>query len=306
MTREQLNYPCPKCHEQSLDPLECTRCGVIFAKFREAEMRPSRITDTGATSGRFDELPVAVRVALLPALLGLSWLLIQVPLFQTLAWTFGSIPFHEIGHAVFAWLGGRKAFPIGAVVPFASFTTWSNERSYLLALIFQGLAGWGTLKLWRGGFVMPALALGAFLLTMLRMTYVMPFEQTEKYAILGGIVGEFAVTGTVILLFFYRLPERLRWDFFRFIALPPACLGLVSSFKMWAAISAGTQPLPRGSMLVGRSDSNGDIDRLINLHGWTETGLISFMTQLRWAVLGLIAAHYLYGLVRPHDHNAPR
>jgi hypothetical protein len=242
--------------------------------------------------------------------MGLSWLLIQVPLFRALAFTFGTIPFHELGHALFAWLGGRRAFPIGALVPFAGFTTWSNERSYLLALIFQGLAGWGTLKLWRAGSVVPALALGTILIAMLRMTYGMPFEQTENYAILGGIVGEFAITGAVILLFFYRLPDRLRWDFFRFIALLPACLGFVSSFGMWAAISAGTQPLPRGSMLVGRSDSNGDIDRLINLHGWTEAGLISLMTQLRWAVLALIVAHYLFQLLprrsQPQADSAPR
>jgi hypothetical protein len=230
--------------------------------------------------------------------MGLSWLLIQVPLFRAIAFAFGSIPFHELGHALFAWLGGRRAIPIGAIVPFAAYTVWSQERVYMLALLFQGLAGWGVLKLWLGKFRIPALALGAVLIAMLHMTYIMPFEQTEKYAILGGIAGEFIISGATILLFHHPLPDRLRWDFFRFIAVIPACVGFVSSFRLWSAVSAGTAPLPRGTLLVSRSDSNGDIDRLISLHGWTEASLISFMDELRWWVLALIIAQYFHDLAR--------
>lgn len=269
-------------------------------------MSPQRAPDAGGATGRFDELPLALRAGLLPALLGGSWLLIQVPLFRVLARSFCSIPFHELGHAFFAWLGGRRAIPTGVFVPNAAFTYWTHERSYWLAILFQGLAGWGTLKLWRGGFAVPALALGGVLMAMLRMTYGIPLDRVEGYSVLGGIAGEFLLTGAVIALFHHRLPDRLRWDFFRFLPLVPACMGFVTSFTSWAAIAAGTQPLPRGSLLWGPDDSNGDIDLLLRLHGWTEASLISFMTQLRWAVLVLIAVYYITGVFKPARRpNAP-
>lgn|GEM_PF-7078607 len=54
---------------------------------------------------------------------------------------FVSIPTHEMGHAIVAWLGGRFALPLGAWIPMAGFTSvsciWIITAHYATFLLIQ-------------------------------------------------------------------------------------------------------------------------------------------------------------------------
>lgn len=178
------------------------------------------------------------------------------------------IQFHELGHALVAWLSSRAALPL----PFG-FTFWREERStftglcvvFLLALLF--------VKADRErrpfGVVLSALAIIAWVL----LTFVVSNERCTIWIIAGGVAGEFALTGLAMIAFLFPLPDRLRWDFFRLLVLPVATFAWVSSARRWIGVARGTEPLPLGSILGSPGDLSGDLDRLIHVYGWTEAGI---------------------------------
>lgn len=226
------------------------------------------------------------------------WGLSRAPLFRVMLFAFCQIPFHEMGHAVAAWLCGRWAFPVGAIIPFVAYTYGGHERSWSFFLVFQGALLWLSMmfaRLGLGSLRWLPLAVGG---VAIGMTWMMPVEKGKMLFLYGGIGGEFVLSTLLICLFYYRLPYCLRWDFFRFPALIFGVSCFSSAFEMWREIQAGTRPLPRGTMLVGRTDSNGDIDRLLSEFQWTEPELIANLNRLGVLCGIIILAHYGVAVLR--------
>lgn len=243
-------------------------------------------------------VPTRLHTLALPIAFGLNYLLAKWGLTSMLGWYFVSIPLHEIGHAVGAWLGSRFAFPIGALIPMAGFTTMSDERSVFFGLfVFAGIAslGWqGFRKSNRTLLILAALL--AFL--WIRFTFFVPLEVNHRFSIWSGVGGEFFLGAGLVILCFYELPPRFHWEFFRMIALFYGSYSYVASFSKWLAIRAKEASLPMGSFLSGGADSNGDMERLMQVYGWTEPKIIQSYVQLGTICGLLIAGHWIYALSR--------
>jgi hypothetical protein len=286
---DRFIHHCPKCKGMSADPITCTSCGIIFEKYKAHQMRPE-------SAGRLDSRSIQLHALALPICFALVWGMSGVPLLRVMLFAFCQIPFHELGHGIAAWLCGRWAFPVGAIIPFVAYTFGGQERSWLFFCVFQSGLFWLSIKLGRMGLGNLRWVPWGVGLLAIGMTWMMPVEKGNMLVSYGGIGGEFVLSTLLICLFYYRLPDRLRWDFFRFPALMLGVACFASSLMQWRAIQAGRAPLPRGTMMVGNTDSNGDIDRLLSEFGWTEVELIRHFNQLAWIGLAVIALHYAWGL----------
>lgn len=174
-------------------------------------------------------------------------------------------------------------------------TFWSFERSPILVaaevllpilLAFHGVRT-------RNLLAVVAAAVGVLTVAVGLWT---PLEASESWLVAGGCVGEIVLPALAAAAFHLPLPAKLRWDFWRWLVMAVALFALASVARAWWEIEAGTRPLPFGSFLSGRDSGDGDLDRLIRDHGWTEAGLRSFYGGLaRTASVGLVALHLAVG-----------
>ena len=95
------------------------------------------------------------------------------------------------------------------------------------------------------------------------------------------------------MAFFVRLPDRLRWDFFRFLVLIPAFTTWMAATRLWFGVVAGTARLPTGTIFGGAHDSGGDINRLMNEYGWSSGSLVAFGTTFATLTGVMILATYM-------------
>jgi hypothetical protein len=110
----------------------------------------------------------------------------------------------------------------------------------------------------------------------------------------GGGGGDFIVSTFFILGFYFRLPDRLRWDFFRFPVLFIGVYCFVSSYEMWLDISSAALELPFGSFGGDRSDTGGDLNRLHNEFGWSDAKIIKSFLGTGHRCAMAIGSFYLY------------
>ncbi|MFT3923274.1 MAG: hypothetical protein QM778_12140 [Myxococcales bacterium] len=202
------------------------------------------------------------------------------------------IQFHELGHALVAWLTSRAALPL----PFG-FTFWREERSTFVAccvlfLLSCLLARAVIERRPFGGALALVLTLFWFVLS-----HVVSAAGSLRWVIWGGVAGEFLLTSVVLSAFFFRLPDRLRWDFFRFVALFPAAAVWLSAARLWRGIARGTEWIPLGSLL-GSGDAGGDMDRLLHDYAMSEQALTSsYLLTMKLSCL-LWAGCYVYFATR--------
>lgn len=178
------------------------------------------------------------------------------------------IQFHELGHALVAWLSSRAALPL----PFG-FTFWREERSTFTGLCVLFLLTLMFVRADRERRSFGVLVSGLLIVAWVFLTFVVSSERSLVWIIAGGVAGEFVLTALVMAAFFFPLPDRLRWDFFRFLFLPPAVLAWVCSTRLWIDVARGAAALPLGSILGTPGDLSGDLDRLIGLYGFTPAGI---------------------------------
>jgi hypothetical protein len=215
------------------------------------------------------------------------------------------IQFHELGHALTAWLASRAALPL----PFG-FTFWREERSTFTALCVLFLLGVLLVRASRErrpfGVLLSTLLFGLWAW----LSCSLANQQAERWILAGGVAGEFVLSALAMLAFFFRLPDRLRWDFFRFLVLAPAALAWVSSTRLWVGVARGTQPLPLGSILGSPGDLSGDLERLMMNHGVTAAAITHGYLTLCVASGALWSASYaifaLRALRKLHDARAVR
>src|SRR5215813_10275617 len=121
---------CPKCgFTQDLNPAECPRCGIVFAKFMAADEDASPLSKDpvpSAVQADFERLradrddlrrELRARVLALPSALLGAWFAVKAA--PGLVRMF-SMWVHESGHAISAWLCGYSAWPGPWFTPVAS------------------------------------------------------------------------------------------------------------------------------------------------------------------------------------------
>jgi Zn-finger nucleic acid-binding protein len=203
------------------------------------------------------------------------------------------IQFHELGHALVAWLSGRRALPLPC-----GLTFWSLERSPGLVVVeVVGCLALAAVGVHRKSGV--ALAAAALLGAALTLGLTTPLERSEEWLVAGGTIGELLLPALAIAAFHLPLPQRARWDFWRWILLVVAALAFASVVTTWLEIASGAPPLPLGTFLGSGTSADGDLDRLLREHGWSEPGLRAFFGRVAVAAVAIaVGTHAVVGGVR--------
>ena len=214
---------------------------------------------------------------------------------EPLAW-FISMWVHEFGHGTIAWFSGYRA-----MVTFAGTVTML-ERShfvyfgilFLLGLMFH--SGWKEQK--KSAMVIAViLAIIQFILT-----WVLSRNSYRMLLSFGGIGGEFYLSTLLIIAFYFKLPEKLYWEFWRFFCLIIGSITFCSSFSKWNNISVGKERIPWGTFWGGRGDSGGDLNILNQEFGWSTKQIIDTYNFVGDICLFIIIGFYFYFLTRSYPH----
>lgn len=230
-------------------------------------------------------LPIAFLVAVLCQVLVLPGMVL---------WYFFQIPFHELGHSFIAWFGGRIALPIGAVIPMVGQTIILEGRSGILVgaeiAVLGFLARWMFLD--RKYFY--AVFFCALLGCVFYLSFVIPRPEWKRLMIYSGVGGELVIPTILIVSFYYPMPDRLRWDFFRFIGLGASAFVFMATAWKWHQISTHQAAIPWGSFLSGGGEASGDMNLLRDEFKWSARMIVAKYVELSKLCSVVIIGHYFY------------
>jgi hypothetical protein len=233
-----------------------------------------------------------VHLLALPVMLLLG-ALAQTSLFLRMLLTPVQIQFHELGHASSAWLSGRAALPL----PFG-FTFWREEQSVFTSCCMAFLLFVLLHRALREQRLFGVVLASVLLLVFLWLTLLVSPEHSRMAMIAGGCAGELVLPALTIIAFYFPLPDRLRWDFFRYLVLGPAVSTWLSSAVMWLRIVHGKQSLPLGSILGTPGDGSGDLERLMAEYLFTDAELAALYSRIAWLTGVAIFSVYLVFALR--------
>lgn len=239
------------------------------------------------TQQPFDRVPFdrgLANVLGVPAVLLLSLIVCSGSLGRVLAALVG-MPFHELGHALASWLGSRLAIPL----PF--FTIWLQDQSWWFGLLVASLLSWFGVHSWRERRLFGVGVAATLLASQLLVSWILPTRSSEMIQILAGAWGEIVLGALILAAFHFPLPDRLRWDFWRWPLLLPAALCFVQAALTWLQAIDDVSHMPWGSAIGSASD--GDMNRLVRDFGWSARGLARFYLNSVWIACGAITAAHV-------------
>lgn len=328
---DEIGMRCPKCVDPAMQPLrvkgaedvtswQCRRCGglwlgdgAFFALTRSLRMsRGPRVRmapapapsaessvhdgpDLAYSRSRFDQ--GVENLIGVPLMLTLSWLFCSTNFGKLLASLIG-MPFHELGHAAASWLSSRIAIPL----PF--FTFWYDDQSVLMGLLVAGVLGWLMFHTYQEKNHFMLGMVGVVLVAWVIATFVISPTTTLMWQILAGALGEIVFGGFLLVAFHFSLPDRFRWDFWRWVALIPAALCFVHATLLWRTVSADVSQMPWGSAIGAESD--GDMNRLVQQFAWNANDLADFYLATAYACLAALVMAYAYAAYRMTRRAANR
>lgn len=291
---------CPKCSSRIVDPIECPKCGIVFRKYYEQQDRQREALLAAERASLVPKDPHSVsyfhpkiNFLSLPVAFALAWIANWLTFTKAVGWYFFTIPTHEMGHTLAAWMGSRVAFPLGALIPMAGFTMIAQQR-WMPFFFLQGLLllVFGSKSIyWKKTFL--TFLIGIYLALLCLMSWALNEEQLSMLVTLGGISGEFILSTIMILGFYHDLGQKIRWDFFRFFFLAAGSFTFIHAYTLWDRVRSGAAQLPVGSFLNGEGDSSGDVDKLISNYSWMPRALVDYFYHLAWACIVLIMLHYI-------------
>jgi MFS family permease len=208
------------------------------------------------------------------------------------------MPFHELGHAAASWLSSRIAVPL----PF--FTFWYDDQSVLMGLLVAGVLAWLMFHMHREKNHFMLGVTGVILAAWAVITFMISPTTTLMWQILAGVLGEILFGAFLLVAFHFPLPDRFRWDFWRWVALVPAALSFVHATLLWRTVSADVSQMPWGSAIG--ADSDGDMNRLVQQFAWNANDLADFYLAAAYACLVALAAAYVYAAYRLKRAQTPR
>lgn len=232
-----------------------------------------------------------VNAVLPPAVAGAAVLIQQTPLAFFLSGF--HVWIHEFGHATAAWLTGRRALPLPI-----GWTNVSPEKShfvyfgilFLLAVLF--VAGLRERK------IVPMIAAVGLAVVQFFATWKLPDHRADLWFAFSGVGGEFYLSAAMMGLFYFRLPEKFRWDICRYLFLFLGAATFFKSWLLWHRIKRGQEGIPYGSMIHGEEDAGGDMNILRDDFAWTQREIIHTYHNLATACLVVLLALYVIFALR--------
>ena len=275
-----------------------------------------------------------ILLAALPLAFFLSFLLKNTFL-KWVMWI-SSMWVHEIGHSFSGWLGSRFMFPVPFLATFGSpvFNALGIVASFIL--VFLGYKHNKKVIIYGGVWVVIFFAsyyfypkeklivyslflmvfislikisnnfnmkffsyLGViFLFLQWYMTFFLDSESWDMIMIFSGIGGEFVIGTLFVVLFYYKFPETVRWDFFRYFFLIVGAYSLLSATIDWHTYASDYSLMPFGTALAGSNDPHGDLNLLRDKFKWSEAVIVSRYALLSKICMIAVAGHYLYFLFK--------
>lgn len=306
---KKTNRICPNCGFNSPSIVECAKCGIYFEKYKLISSKSSvdLLADELALRGNDQNqylVDSRINAWALPLAVAISWAAHSIWTLRTLGYFFSSIPLHELGHAVMAWIGGIPAIPVGFFVPTAGLTLSSGERNFLVSLVFWGILSFVGYRAWLEKIWFICTLSVLYILISIYFTFLEPLGSVMTWMAFCGCAGEFILGTTLILAFHNSLFSFLRWDFFRYPFLLMGTYSYLNAFLKWNNIQRKIEAIPYGTGISvdGAKDTGGDMNRLI-AGGWTEADIISGYVTVGKICLLVIAIQYIYSLIKSQSVN---
>jgi hypothetical protein len=256
----------------------------IFMATATPEAGPRRPVEPGPELEPFDRVSFdrsAANATAVPLALVLALGFCSTSLGQFFGGLVG-MPFHELGHALTSWLSSRFAMPL----PF--FTIWQEEQSRVFGAVVAMLLAGFALDAWHERRRFGVWVAAALLLLQVGLSTLVAARSTLMLQILGGCLGELVLAGLVLIAFHFPLPDRLRWDFWRWLAIVPASICFMHALLLWSRAASDASVMPWGSAIG--DDSDGDMNRLVYVFGWRALELASLYRSVGWLSLLAIVA----------------
>ncbi|MGC6482978.1 MAG: M50 family metallopeptidase [Synechococcus sp.] len=153
--------------------------------------------------------------------------------------------FHEFGHALVAWLSGRRAIPL----PLG----WTNFQMDKSVVVMISLLGIEIMLFYMGvrarkwGFTVFAVLL---LFLQLYGWFCLPMPEFLVLMSWPGIAGEFIIATALIILSLFPLPEYFKWSIYRWPTQVAASCIFIHSNLRWQRIASGDDAVPYGSIWI--------------------------------------------------------
>jgi hypothetical protein len=262
-------------------------------KFRLDESIKAADTDPYSFDNRYINrcaLPIAFALAILA----------QVLVFPRFLLRGVQIWIHEFGHATVAWMAGHAATPL----PFG-WTNVSENRSpivYICVLLLLIILFWSGLREKKYSAMGMAVI---FAICQFYTTWLMPESTYDLLFSFGGVGGEFYLSTLLIVCFYFPLPDKFRWDFWRYPILLAATYAFTESFTMWHNIKTGSAEIPWGTMLGGQGDAGGDMNNLSAM-GWSNAQIVNTYTHLGNICLFVSIGFYVFFFLKSLNNNSWR
>ena len=300
---------CPWCDAPRKDGPDCPRCGANYAKAEairkhgraevtvapvpaedlveaqifiasDAELQESEVIDDPQTEFWMCVAAIPAMLLIAIAFQSMEW----GRFVQRLAFT---MPVHELGHAVTAWLCGFGAIPTVWV------TITSDERGFIAPLAVLGAVAWILYRGWQLE-SRPLLAAGGLLLLLQAILTVGIKEDTATALIIFGGDGVGLMLAILLMgSFFFGKGTQLykgslRWGF---VAIGAGAF--VDINATWWLARRDPSEIPFTTRANGMES---DALRLVSNYGWTEAVLVNRHIMACLACMALLMLVYVWGV----------
>ena len=219
----------------------------------------------------------------------LKWMLSWILYIGSWILCVATICIHELGHGIAALISGYAAVPTPI-----GLTLISDQRSILVYA--TGLywlwrlytAGKKKQSRWQ-----TSLAISLAVVQVLA-TWIISDEAADAFITFGGSGGDLIISAVVTLGLFWQHPTSRKWLYLRYYVVAGAWYTLLATSWQWHEIKYNGQDLPWGSLLGGADDSNGDMNLLHYVHGFSIEQMTNLYYFLSNACLILAMGAYAY------------
>jgi len=199
---------CPKCSfENKVAAGECSRCGVVFSKWKEMQDFPAIVPRPDRLPALQIEDPVedgrirARELKILGSGLVAAVIVYAVPLLRFIFSAMITL-FHELGHAMAGWLMGYPSIPAFDFM-YGGGLTHHGEFSVVIALVIAAIFGYGAWIFRRNRRTLTLVVV----LFIVWLIFVTAEWRRELVFASAGHLSEFILAGT----FFYMAISGVGW-----------------------------------------------------------------------------------------------